>query len=111
MLPISAMLNPFEHESRPLKIAFEPSDLAWTPRGMSAVQAIAELPLVCHRLLSVPPCEYTLRRLEHCHQINVMVNCHATAALVARCIATGRQMMERADYEEESEAAKRPRCV
>ncbi len=83
---------PFER-GMPTKIAFTQGDLLWTPKGMTAEQALQKLPHACHRILTVAPNEWTLQWLQHLYDTNMHVKNHSTAAMIAQCIDTGRQML------------------
>jgi hypothetical protein len=71
----------------------DPDQIAWTPRGMTSVQALDELPEVCLLLLKNQPCEATLKRLDYFHKTYLKDGLHELAALVTRCIETARQII------------------
>ena len=87
------MACPFER-GLPSKSSYSPGDLLWMPRGLTAEQTLQKLPFVCHRILTAAPCTWSLEWLKSVHTTNVSFNNHDTAAAIADCIETCRQLLE-----------------
>ena len=85
-------INPFEGKSI-VSHEVDFSQLVWTPDGMTAEQAIAQLPPCCRVHLTVPPCLFTLKWLEHLHRCSADSGCHDAASSISRCIVTGYRML------------------
>ncbi len=79
---------------QPTELATSPVQIAWAPHGMTLAQALEELPAVCLLLMKTKPCALTVERLEFLHGAYLDDNRPEFAALVARCTATARQLMQ-----------------
>ena len=84
--------NPFEGKSI-VSHEVDSSQLVWTPDGMTTEQAIAQLPPCCRVHLTVPPCLFTLKWLQHLHRCSADSGCHDAASSISRCIVTGYRML------------------
>ena len=94
--PATMYPNPYK-DMPPRSVIVNPSELVWTPDDMTPEQAIEQLPLCCHRHLTVPPCLFTLRWLIHLRKCNLEGGHHASAELVSRCIVTGYRKLSDSD--------------
>jgi hypothetical protein len=69
-------------------------DFVWIPHGVTQAEAIWELPLKCHVLLTKMPDQRTLDVFQYFHKVSVAANDLDGTLRIERCLSTAKEIIE-----------------
>jgi hypothetical protein len=75
----------------------KPKHVVWTPKGMTQEQALQQLPVACHRHLTVQPCAEMVSIMTCLYTRSMENNDVAAAELIQRCIVAANCIRVAAD--------------